>query len=66
MISQLDDKVNPIRYICIEIGKNYNTALASPRIMVALWENHQQKDGSIKIPKALQPYMSGMQFIAKK
>lgn len=31
-----------------------NTAVASPRILIALLENHQQKDGSIKIPKALQ------------
>ena len=34
-----------------------NTALASPRILIAILENHQQKDGSIKIPKVLQPYM---------
>lgn len=33
-----------------------NTMLASPRILIALWENHQQKDGAIKIPAALQPY----------
>jgi seryl-tRNA synthetase len=32
-----------------------NTAIASPRILIALLENHQQKDGSIRIPKALQP-----------
>lgn len=30
-----------------------NTALASPRILIALLENHQQKDGSIVIPKKL-------------
>ncbi|MEK6827493.1 MAG: aminoacyl--tRNA ligase-related protein, partial [Nanoarchaeota archaeon] len=34
-----------------------NTVLASPRALVAFLENHQQKDGSIKIPSALQPYM---------
>jgi seryl-tRNA synthetase len=34
-----------------------NTMLASPRILIALWENHQQKDGSIKIPKVLQSYV---------
>jgi seryl-tRNA synthetase len=33
-----------------------NTALASPRILIALWENNQQADGSILIPPALQPY----------
>ena len=32
-----------------------NTALASPRILIALLENFQQKDGSIQIPKALHP-----------
>jgi len=33
-----------------------NTAVATERALVALVENHQQKDGSIKIPKALQKY----------
>ncbi|MBI2404658.1 serine--tRNA ligase [Candidatus Gottesmanbacteria bacterium] len=32
-----------------------NTAIASPRILIAIFENYQQKDGSIKIPKVLQP-----------
>ncbi|MFN4212988.1 MAG: serine--tRNA ligase, partial [Microgenomates group bacterium] len=31
-----------------------NTAVASPRILIAILENYQQKDGSILIPKALQ------------
>lgn len=31
-----------------------NTALASPRILIAILENYQQKDGSIEIPKVLQ------------
>jgi len=34
-----------------------NTAIASPRIIVAILENHQQKDGSIVIPKVLVPYV---------
>lgn len=34
-----------------------NTMLASPRILIALWENHQQKDGSIRIPAVLVPYV---------
>lgn len=33
-----------------------NTAIASPRILIALLENFQQKDGSIKIPEVLQKY----------
>ena len=32
------------------------TGLAVPRTLIALLENHQQADGSVAIPKALQPY----------
>ncbi len=42
-----------------------NTALASTRIIIALLENHQQADGTVRIPAALQPYMGGQQFIGK-
>lgn len=34
-----------------------NTAIASPRILVAILENYQQADGSIKIPEVLQPFV---------
>jgi len=34
-----------------------NTALASPRILVPLLENHQQEDGRVRLPKALQGLM---------
>lgn len=37
-----------------------NTAVASPRILIPLLENHQQEDGSIRIPEALRPYMRGL------
>ena len=40
-----------------------NTVLASPRALIALLENNLQKDGSIKIPKVLQPYLSGKEVI---
>lgn len=33
-----------------------NTVIASPRILIAILENFQQADGSIKIPEALTPY----------
>jgi len=33
-----------------------NTAIASPRILIALLENFQQEDGSVKIPEVLQKY----------
>jgi seryl-tRNA synthetase len=36
-----------------------NTAIASPRILIPLLENHQEADGSITLPKALVPYMLG-------
>lgn len=36
-----------------------NTALASPRILVPLLENHQEADGRVRLPAALQPLMGG-------
>lgn len=39
------------------------TAVATPRIIAALVENYQQADGSILIPKVLQPYMQGKTII---
>ncbi|MGM9911874.1 serine--tRNA ligase [Floccifex sp.] len=43
-----------------------NTVVASPRGLIALIENNYQEDGSILIPKALQPYMGGKTKIEKK
>ena len=40
-----------------------NTALASSRTMIAVMEQHQQEDGTIKVPKPLQPYMGGVKVI---
>jgi len=34
-----------------------NTAIASPRILIAILENYQQKDGSVKVPDVLQPFI---------
>ncbi len=42
-----------------------NTAVATPRILTNIIENYQQEDGSIKIPKVLQKYMGGREFIGK-
>jgi seryl-tRNA synthetase len=36
-----------------------NTALASVRTIIAIVENHQQPDGTIRIPEALRPFMGG-------
>ena len=43
-----------------------NTVVASPRGLIAVLENNYQKDGSIKIPKALRPYMGGQEIIKTK
>ncbi len=43
-----------------------NTALATSRIMVAILENFQTKEGTIKIPKVLWPYMQGVVELKKK
>lgn len=42
------------------------SGLAVGRTLLALMENHQNADGSINIPKPLQPYMGGVQKIIKK
>jgi seryl-tRNA synthetase len=36
-----------------------NTAVATPRILIPLLENHQLENGTVMIPKALRPYMGG-------
>ncbi|MEK7505942.1 MAG: serine--tRNA ligase [Patescibacteria group bacterium] len=41
-----------------------NTALATPRILVSILENNQNADGSIRVPKVLQPYL-GKDLIRK-
>ncbi|MCL2702613.1 MAG: serine--tRNA ligase [Defluviitaleaceae bacterium] len=41
-----------------------NTAIASPRILIPLIENHQNADGSIYIPVALRPYLGGVDKIS--
>ena len=43
-----------------------NTVLATPRGLIAVLENNYQEDGSIKVPKALQPYMGGTEVIKPK
>ncbi len=43
-----------------------NTVVASPRGLIGVIENNYQKDGSIKVPKVLQPYMGGLEVIKPK
>ena len=42
-----------------------NTVVAPPRMLIAFLENNMNEDGSINIPKALQPYMGGKEKITK-
>jgi seryl-tRNA synthetase len=39
------------------------TLCAVPRIIIAILENHQQPDGSVRIPEALRPYLGGREFL---
>ena len=55
-----------------ESGKNEfvhtlnGSALAVGRLLIAVMENYQNADGSVRIPAALQPYMSGKTVILKR
>ncbi len=42
------------------------SGVALPRLVVAIMENYQNEDGSIRIPKALIPYMDGLEVIKPK
>ncbi len=43
-----------------------NTVVAPPRMLIAFFENNVNEDGSVNIPKALQPYMGGQEIIKTK
>ena len=43
-----------------------STCVATSRALVAILENFQQKDGTIKVPDVLVPYMNGKKLIGKK
>ena len=43
-----------------------NTVLATPRGLIAVVENNYNEDGSINVPKVLQPYMGGLEKIVPK
>jgi seryl-tRNA synthetase len=43
-----------------------NTVVAPPRMLIAFLENNLNADGSVNIPKALQPYMGGKTMITRK
>jgi len=56
------DKKGELRY-CHTLN---NTAVATPRILIPLLENHQNEDGSVTIPPALRPYLKGLDAIRPK
>ena len=43
-----------------------NTVVAPPRMLIAFFENNLQADGSVLIPKALQPYLGGQERIVRQ
>jgi len=43
-----------------------NTVVAPPRMLIAFLENNLQADGSVRIPKVLQPYMGGKEVLTPK
>ncbi|HZU82912.1 MAG TPA: serine--tRNA ligase [Polyangiaceae bacterium] len=43
-----------------------NTAVASPRILIPLLENHQQRDGSVVLPKALAAYVGKDRLVPRR
>lgn len=43
-----------------------NTVVAPPRMLIAFFENNLQRDGSVKIPEPLQPYMGGQKVLVPK
>jgi seryl-tRNA synthetase len=43
-----------------------NTAIASPRILIAILENYQEADGSVRIPQVLVPLMGGKSRIERR
>jgi len=43
-----------------------NTCIASPRVLIPLLEIHQNEDGTVRVPKALRPYLGGQELITKR
>ncbi len=57
-VRRTDGKIEPVHM-------NDATAVAMGRTLVAVIENYQNADGSIRIPEVLQPYMGGKKVIEK-
>ena len=61
MKARYKNKKNEIKFI----GTLNGSGLAIGRTLVAILENYQQADGSIKIPNVLKPYMNNLEKISK-
>ncbi len=46
-----------------QVAATLNGTLATTRWLVAIFENHQQADGSVRVPKALQPGLGGLDVL---
>jgi seryl-tRNA synthetase len=46
-----------------QIAATLNGTLATTRWLIPMLENHQQPDGSVRVPKALQPYLGGRDLL---
>jgi seryl-tRNA synthetase len=46
-----------------QIAATLNGTLATTRWLVAILENHQQADGSVRVPEALRPFMGGLEVL---
>lgn len=63
---QTNTTVFPLKCLSIISPLQLNgTACAVPRLIIAILENYQDKDGSVRIPDVLQPYMFGQKVITR-
>ena len=46
------------------VAATLNGTLATTRWIVAILENHQQRDGSVRVPEGLRPYLGGLEVLA--
>jgi seryl-tRNA synthetase len=60
--SKIENRKSKIQY-CHTLN---NTVIASPRILIPILELYQNADGSVTIPKVLQPYMGGKEKITQR
>ena len=49
-----------------QVAATLNGTLATTRWIVAIVENHQQEDGSVRVPEALRPYVGGKEVLTPR